>query len=104
MVPAIVEAAVVRALGSLWLDLHLVCFPLSLVVLLGVILCVFVQWGGVRSIRRNLIPRMALGLLLEFLMFTDVHVLSSWLWSLFGGECALALLLAAEMQAHWCYV
>ena len=59
-----------RALGSLWSDLHLVCFPLSRVVLLEVILCVFVQWGDVRLIRRSLIPRMALGLLLEFLMPT----------------------------------
>ena len=81
MIPAIVEAAVVRALGSLWLDLHLVCVSFSLVVLVGVVLCVFVQWGGVRSIRRSLIPRMALGLLLEFLMefFTTFSRHGCWL-------------------------
>ena len=70
MVTAVGKAVIARAPGKLWLDLRLVGFPLILVVLLGVILCVFVQWRGVRSIRRSLIPRMALGLLLEFLMPT----------------------------------
>ena len=71
VVTAVGEAAVVRAPGNLWLDLRLAWFPLGLVVLLGAILCMFVQWGGVRSIHRSLIPRMALGLLLEFLMPTE---------------------------------
>ena len=44
--------------------------PLESGGLARVILCVFVQWGGVRSILRSLIPRMALGLLLEFLLPT----------------------------------
>ena len=98
------------ALGSLWLDLHLVCVPLSLVVLLGVILCVFVQWGGVRSIRRSLIPRMALGLLLEFLIptgrprFLFMVVGSVWRGvrsgSVVGGWGAGSLVLCLKMRRH----
>ena len=78
---------------------------MSLVVLLGVILCAFVQWGGVRSIRRSLIPRMALGVYyLSFCCPPDVHVFSFWLRAQLEGECALTLLLVAEVQAHWCWV
>ena len=42
--------------------------PLSLVGLLVVLFCVFVSWGGLNSILLDLIPRIALGLLHEFLL------------------------------------
>jgi hypothetical protein len=68
VVTAAGQATVVQTLGDLWSDLCLARFPLSPVVLLGVLFCVFVQWEGVISVRLSLIPRMALGLLHELLL------------------------------------
>ena len=84
--------------------------PLESDGLARVILCVFVQWGGVKSIRRSLIPRMALGLLLEFLLPTGcprflVMVVGSVgrgvrSGSVVGGGGAGSLMLCLKVRRH----